>query len=713
MRAKEHGCTQVATTSEKLLSFLIPAGGTLNDYHGSIVEKFGIEFLILRPLEHLVTVPYGRFLYERAFRKFLQPDDWLQIPEFRWEVFSPNKCDDLLGVFNEATFISVDIETARDDTRTITCIGFTAVQIDVRNNSFTTRTVVTPFTSDFNLTFVRTILSLNIPKVLQNGKYDISYLLRYNIILIRWSFDLLNLFHCWYSELPKDLGFIIAFMLRKWQYWKNESDTVDLMEYYQYNAKDAFTTAMALLALLQEMPKWAIDNYKMEFPVEYPCLLAGMTGLKVDMVRMAREENRFNASLDKQLAIIQTMVGCKFYNPSSPQQTLRLFQILGSGDIKNTKPPSRDKVASRHPLNKRIMTVLKKYREDRKIVTSYLRDFNPKTKKYKIWMGRMYFNISPSKTDTGRLAGNESVFWCGTNIHNQPRDRKDVQVKGIYVSDDGFEFGEGDYEQAETRDTAYLSGDKALIAAVEDITKDFHGTNASKFFGVPYDKIINSFFDAGLGDWVHEKLDTVLRDDIGKRVNHGANYNMGAQVLLDTMGMENVAKAKVALNLPRHWTLKQVTQHLLNLFATTYPVVKGAWYDKVKSDVKGSRFLVGPTGWHRYCFGNPEKNKQDLNAYVAHPPQSLNAMCLNKAYIKVFNEVWLPNSDNFKLGPQIHDSIMFQNRIGHRHLAFEVKRCMEMKVPVTDSFGITRELFVPVALKGGATVWSEIKKLKG
>lgn len=702
MRAKEKHCTQVATTSEKLLHLLIGMGGTLNDYHGSIIEKYGIEFLILRPLEHLVTVPYGKFLYTRSFGKFLRPEDWLQIPEFQWDLFNPAKIQQYLHVFSSATFISVDIETARDDARVITCIGFTAVSIVPGTNQFTVYTVVVPFIDTFNIAFVTTICKLPAPKVFQNGKYDNAYLLRYGITVANWAFDTINLFHSWYTELPKDLGFIVAFLLRKWVFWKDESKTTDLMEYYQYNAKDSFGTAMAFLALLQEMPQWALDNYKMEFPLVFPCLLAEMTGLKADRTRMEMEERRFNISLAEQLQVLQTSVGCPYYNPSSPPQTLRLFKILGSGDILNTKPASRDKVASRHPLNKALMTLVEKYRKDRKLLTSYLRDYNPKTKKYKIWQGRIYFALNPHGTDTGRLASKESQFWCGMQIQNIPRYRKDIQVKTIFISDPNFLFGEADYEQVEARYTAYLSGDINLIAAVES-SRDFHASNAERFFGRPYETIVDS--DGNV-------IDSELRD-LAKRVNHGSNYNMGASVMLDTMGLEKVAAARTLLKLPRGYSLKQVTQHLLNVYAASYPTVKGAWYDKVKSDVNGSRFLIGPTGWHRYCFGNPSKSKQDLNAYVAHPPQSLSAMILNKAYLKVFLTVALPNVGNFKLGPQIHDSIVFQYREGYEHLAFEVKNCMKIPIEVKDSLGIIRNLFVPVALKGGAKVWSEIKKLKG
>lgn len=716
--AKQKGCKVVATTNPKLLQMLLGKVGeklpSLDDYAGSIIEKYGIEFLILNPVDHLVKVPYGRFLYERYFSKLIHPESWFDLPTFQWELFEPAKFDSILSQFRAASFISIDIETGLDDERRITCVGFTAVLFNTTEGNFTCSTVVVPAIDLYNIEVIRKLCSLRMPKVFQNGKYDNAYLLRYGICTNNWAFDTAHLFHSWYSELPKRLDFIASFTLRRWQYWKDESSTENLMEYYAYNAKDAFATAMIWIVLMQQVPKWALDNYLKEFPLVFPCMLAEMQGIKVDMVQMEKEAARFIISLDKQKLALGKMVGNTAFNPSSPKQVIKLFEVLGSSDIKNTKPASRDKVASRHPLNKRLMDAVEAYRKDRKIYTSYLRDYNPKTNRYLTWNNRMFFTENPHGTDTGRLASKISHFWCGTNITNQPRDRADIEVKSIYIADDGYLFGEADYEQAETRDTAYISGDLNLIAAVEDKTRDFHGINASKFFGVPYEKIINSYQDED-GTWIHKKLDKVLRDDIGKRIGHGANYNMQAQTLLDTMGMAMVMKARAALKLPKHWTGKQITQYLLNLYSTEYKIVKVDYYDKVKADIRNNRFLVGATGWHRYCFGNPSINKADLNAYVAHCPQSLNAMTLNIAYKKVFYEVWLPNSKptiNFKLGPQIHDSIKFQYRIGHEHLAREVKRCMEMTIPVTDVFGITRNLFVPVALKGGANRWSEIKSIK-
>jgi DNA polymerase I-like protein with 3'-5' exonuclease and polymerase domains len=691
LRAKSNGASYIATTSPLVLQFLLGKKGdklpSLDKYAGSIFDRYGFEWLILDPLETLVTRPWGRFWHERCWRKFLgESSDWLQIPEFRWQVFSPADTDALSEMFLQSTFIACDIETLRDDPdRSITCISFTGVQLSTESRSYTALTVVVPFTDEYNIQFVRTIIGFSNPKVFQNGKYDIAYLLRYNILPTNYSFDTINLFHSWYSELPKDLGFIAAFLLRKWEYHKDEATSAStLEEYYRYNAKDSFSTAMCLLALTLELPEWARANYIMEFPLVFPCVLAELTGLRADTPKLQELKQQVSRSHDLRLSQLRKMVACSNFNPSSSQQTVRLFVALGSEDIKSSGKTKRDKVMARHPLNKRILTEIGKYREDVKLYGTYLDE-------QKIWHNRIFFSLNPHGTDTGRLASKESQFWCGLQIQNIPRDKKEIRIKDYFIADEGFYFGEADYEQNEARGTAYLSGDTALISAVQDTSKDFHSHNASQFFGVPY-----------------EDVDKELRD-LSKRTNHGSNYNMGPGVLLDTMGIENVLRAKRLLKLPQRLSLLGVTQYLLNKYEQTYPVVKGPWYDKCRTDVCGSGFLIGPTGWHRRCFGNPAKNKRDLNAYVAHPPQSLAAMVLNKAYLGVFYNVALPNRETFKLGPQIHDSILFQYRIGYQHLAQQVAKEMDILVSVRDTFGISRVLRVPVALKGEAKRWSEIK----
>ena len=155
----------------------------------------------------------------------------------------------------------------------------------------------------------------------------------------------------------------------------------------------------------------------------------------------------------------------------------------------------------------------------------------------------------------------------------------------------------------------------------------------------------------------YEQVDKELRQ-LGKPVNHGANYLMGEETLIDSMELTNVFKAQKRLGLPKFWTPKQVTKHLLSLFAQTYKVVSHDYPQYIKEQVRNTRMLVNAYGWTRYCFGDPIKNRSDLRALVAHLPQGTNAQALNLSVRLIFDRVWKPHYENFKMNAQIHDSLL-------------------------------------------------------
>ncbi len=698
LRAQEHGARHVFFTNPHLLRRLLnndDEKATLDDYAGSVIVRSGIEFLCLNPLEHLVTTSTGNFLFKRYLSKFTEPTKWFPIPDFSWEVAVPSRLEYLYSQFLHADYIAVDIETIKTDLA-LTCSGYCGIWLDRNSGRVRFHVVVIPVKEEYDLKWVAKFNALPAPKIFQNGKYDNSYFLRWRAPVHNWKFDTAHLFHSWYSELPKRLDFITSFLLREWEFWKNESSApIHSKEYYRYNAKDCFATALSFLAAISEMPAWALKNYEMEFPLVFPCLQAELTGIKLHQENFNEMKKKVDTLVEERRAKLGKMLGTPDFNPGSPPQVQRLFQVLGSGDVKKTGKTARDKVMFRHPLNTLILDLVGKDREDRKLQTSYFKDDITLN-------GRILYQLNPHGTDTARLASQEHHFWCGIQIHNIPARRTDIKFKEVFCADEGFNIGEGDYEQAESWDTGYLSGDPKLIENLS-CGKDFHAMNASAFFGVPYEKIVDILTKA--------VIDKELRD-LSKRTNHGANYNMGAQMLLDTMGIKNVLRARDLLGLPKFWTLLKVTQYLLDQFAATYKVVKGPWYDYIRYQVKTHKMLVSPLGWTRYCFGNPEKNKLDLNALVAHPPQNLNAGTLNLAWRKVFYNVALPNPKDFKLCAQIHDSIVFQYRVGRTDLVWAVHDCMVMDTPVTDIFGTTRVLRVPVAMKGEDQIWSRIKSMK-
>lgn len=743
---KSRGITGVISTNQHILKKLLAAMGnhkekvSLNDYQGSYFCYQGIEFVFISPLAQLFTVPYGKFIARRFISKLSAPELWKKNPEFTWEVMTASNQERLFAQFQSAIMIGVDIETQREGLR-IDSISYTALFLDKATGKFTSHTAVLEVDSMYAVAIMRKFnAQLKAPKALQNGKYDVSYLCRYGAPLYNWLWDTQNMFHCWYAELPKDLGFLAAFHVREIVYWKDLAQSPDKMEQLRYNALDTWTTILVVMNWLLEAPEWAKRNYKMEFPLNFALHLSEMTGIKRDMEALAIASEEVNEKIDAGVSSLSRMLGMPagiLFNTNSPPQNTRLRKVLGCADIDSSDEKNLKKIALRHPLNARIVNKILDIRGWRKLEGTYLKiatpaHLIPDMKKKDIVEGselegtnRILYSINPT-TETGRNASKEHHFWCGLNIQNQPRG---PEVKKTFIADDDFMFAECDLKQAESRDTGYLAGEENLIAAVSG-TRDFHAVNASAFFGTPYEQI----FD----DATAKTLDKKLRD-LAKRTNHGANYLMGEQVMIDTMGEDKVWEAKRLLNLPKSYGLKEVAHHLLEAFHATYPGLRKTYYPAVVHEVMTTRMLKhhavinepetyaidGPVwktdwelepleGWTRYCFGNPEKNKLDKNSYVAHVSQGFNARKLNVAYLRVFYEIALnpKYAPHFKLCAQIHDSILFQFRKGHEYLMDMVRERMEVAAKVKGYDGNIRTYTVPADTKAGkdgmgALRWSE------
>jgi DNA polymerase I-like protein with 3'-5' exonuclease and polymerase domains len=679
----------IISTSPALLYSLVQSQTrrkkpAIDNYAGSIFRTNGREVLFINPLEQLITVPYGKFITSRYISKLTNKANWTQYEKFNWELADPSNFDYTFRRYKDAIAIAIDIETFSSPL-SIRCVGYTAIFTDGTFHSY-----VIPCDSTYNLTWIRKFnWELQAPKIFQNGKYDIAYLSMYNAVPYNYLWDTATLFHSWYSELPKDLASLNSFCVRDSMYWKDLADTSDLHTYYLYNAKDTYATACVWLSLMKEIPDWASQNYSNEFPLLFPCHLSEMTGIRRDTASLGIQCKEVELNIAEKSKSLDTMLAVKNFNVNSPLQMKQLLTVLGCKDLESADAKNLAKAKLRHPLNTRIINSIIEIRKQRKLVSTYLTP----GKEFK---GRILYALNPHGTDTGRLASKEHHFWCGLQVQNIPRG--DV-VKRTFIADDGFLIYEADYSAAETRGTGHLAGCQQMISNVEG-ENDFHSLNAAAFFGVPYETIYSNE--------KHKTINKELRD-LAKRINHGANYLMGANVLVETMGEDKVLEAARLLKLPRLWSYKQIAEHLLNQFHKTYPELQRIFYPSVVHKVVTTKKLVGPTGLTRYCFGDPSKSKSALNEYVAHTAQSLNAMILNKAYMKVFYSLALDHSNDFKLLCQIHDSILFQIRKGHEHLLDKIKDCMVFPTQVTGADGKVRTMVVPVDISEGGLSWGAIK----
>lgn len=658
---------------------------SLNDYAGSFFyipgNKLGIEYdlpiLVLNPLQHLVSTAEGPFVFKRFLSKLFAPTKWFPQTAFTWELWKPATAEAIYQRFSTARLLSVDIETyVGDPERRIHCVGYCALFPDG-----TTHAVVVPFKDMLAHAFVRRLNATQVPKVFQNGMYDNLYFLRWNAPVVNWLHDTQHMFHSWYSELPKRLDFITAFMVREIRYWKDDSAGGEY-ELFEYNAKDCWTTLLSYCALVLEAPEWARTNYLQEFPLVFPCLSMEVDGLSLDKQRFDVAKAKAELALTEQRDKLVPWFGPRF-NPASPVQVADLLRVLGVSKVESADAKALNAAASVHPFNMLVLSAILAYRKQAKLLsTYYVWD--------KFWHGRLFYRTNPAGTETGRMASTESSFWTGLQIQNIPQG---YAVKSWIATDEGWDgMAEGDYAQSEARCVGYLSGCKSLIDLVES-DKDFHKHNASAFFGVPY-----------------EAIDKPLRD-LAKRVNHGANYNMGSGVLLETMGPTKVAEARALLRLPGNWSLLQVCDHLLRAFARTYPEIKSGWYADLLRTVKMTSKLVSPLGWTRHFFADPSKDKRALNALIAHSPQNLSVAIINRVFYKVWYESMYGELRGIvRLKAQIHDSLLFCFK--GPDTPERVRKMMEHAIPVTDCNGVTRTMLIPPDMSAGngkAKYWADLK----
>lgn len=672
---------------------------TLDDYAGSFMRLRGeIPMVVLNPFDRLVTVPHERFVVDRYVSKLTKAHKWWKQTKFQWQMVEEHNVTEILARLEAARLIGVDIETSEDELRTMSCVSYTAYFAETRS----TESYCIGFDHEWQWRAIRQFNASRPPKVFQNGMYDNAYFMRWNAPINNWLHDTQHLFHSWLAELPKRLDFISSFSLREVRYWKDDGKTGRFEDLCRYCCMDSWVTVNAYLALLAECPEWAINNYYQEFPLVFPALTAGLEGMPIDMQKFQEVAAKKEAEVLAIRVRISKLLGIPYepgnkkvpgFNPNSSQQVGNLFTLLGVGYLGSTDKPAMLKAKAAHPLNNHLLTLVTDYREASKLVSNYF-------KEAKLWNDRLFYTFNPAGTDSGRLACTASSFWCGFQIQNIPRG--DI-LKQCFLAESGWYMGEADKAQSEARCVGYLSGDKNLINLVES-SHDYHSWNASQFFGIPYEEIYN--------EATKETLNKLIRD-LSKRTNHGANYNMGGAVMLDTMGPKMVAVAKRVLKLPAQWSLVRVCDYLLQRYADTYPSVKGTWYEHIVNTIEMTKMLVSPFGWTRLFFGKPRNHKPSLNAAVAHEPQNLSVSIINREWYAIWRRsIWGDFVGQVRIKAQIHDSLLFIYR--NITYAYAVHDMMKTSVKIKDPKGVVRDMLIPTDLSIGkkgkpATTWAELK----
>lgn len=675
-RAK--GVTHLVVTQLALLKRLDPTiEGAAEDNLGYLFTWKEWQVIFIPDLTRIHAQNDGRFLVYHFLCKLWDRQQFLTTCPFTWSYVGPSNWEQVRDEMQQALLCAIDIETVKEPAPIITSVAYSYL---LPGGQIKTVCLAIQQHLESAMAYVAIMRQLNAtvcPKVFQNGRYDNLYFLRMNAPVCNWLYDTYHMMHCICSELPKTLAFISSFYLRNFKFWKEEAKT----NLYEYNAKDAFFTLWSWLGMMKNLPDYAVRNYTMEFPIVFPALTMEIEGLAVDTVERDRLKAEETVRYEAAQQALATMTGYPTINPGSPKQMKELLHALGYKQAEGTDDKTLQAFAEAHPLYARIVQAIRNYREGKKAVSTYY--------EVDLYEGRLLYATDPAGTETGRLASKASSLWCGTQIQNQP-----AYCKSMYVADPGYLLSEVDNSQSESRCTAYISEDENLMRTVET-SPDFHCTNASLFFGIPFSEL----FDVATGKVLNKPIRT-----LAKRVNHGANYNMGWYVLSVTMGTKNVFEAAKILRLPRRWGVKQICEHLLGCFDKAYPKIKGKYYDEVVAEIERTGCLVGATGWTRRTFLRPRDSKRALNSAVAHAPQSLSVMLVNAALMRVWRYQLATGSQLFRLKAQIHDSIFTQYREGHEEVIQKISELMRAPCNVRG-----RTMVIPNDPKFGAKRWSDLK----
>lgn len=722
---KSQGMKYVITSNPTVLRQVVSdqtqSHESLDNWQGSLWERNGITFLFINPLKQLYSVPYGNFIAERFISKIVEPQAWKKTPPFTWDYARPDTVEKWYNLFSQTILISSDIETVswEDDPENplkgekhtlIRSVAYSGLWPDGNIHTIVLPIGDAPIEElEFWIAWIRRFNLLPQSKVFQNGLYDTWHKVQYHAPVRRYLWDTQSLFHSWYSELPKDLAFITAFLIHNVFYWKDMAKASNRLKQWEYNARDGWATLVSLLALLEEIPDWTIKNHLLKFPLWVPCLDCNLEGFKCDNEQRAILTNQDIQVLSNTERRLQTWFGANF-NPRSSDQVKALIQFYGSPDITSSGEVELLKFGTRHPLNRLFANTILESRAVAKRISTYYKppDFSVSKSKAKrkqsplLKNGRIYYGLNPDGTDTSRMSCKEGASWTGMQIQNQPREAEGP--KKMEVADPGWRIWECDNEKSETYTTAFKSGSPGLLETLRKDREeglDFHRLNGTKFFGLKYEEVPQG-----------------LRDDACKRIIYGAQNNMGPGQLRRLMGDGPLAKAKVLLELPAYYSLDQVAEVLMNSYDVGYPEVRknpDSLYVWIKNNVKSTKMLVSDMGWTRYCFGDPTRSKADLNAYSAHVPQVLSVGVLNIGFMEAYWKVVMKNPLNIRLKAQIHDSILGRVRAGHEHLVMDFRKILQRQVQVKDKDGKVRIMEIPVAAKispiGGS--WASCVKWKG
>lgn len=482
---------------------------------------------------------------------------------------------------------------------------------------------------------------LNDPKIkiiCQNGMFDLMFILRtMNIKTDNFYFDTMLAQHICYTELPKGLDYLTS-VYTYYPYYKDEGKQAHLKvikdwnQYWFYNAKDSAYLLPISERLIEEINEFDCQD-AMEYTMNLhkPLMEMEFNGLLTDQAGIIKAKKKFENRISALHHGLNKLAGKEINVGSSKQMIAYFYGICMIKPYVNRKTGnvSCDTVALHRIAKKKVKgsweaRLVLKIRKYKKLVSTY---FNINTDAdHKI---RCSHKIAG--TVSGRISTEKTFFGTGANIQQQP-----YEFKKYIIADPDWYLIECDLAKAEAHVVAFLTQDANMIEAFESGI-DVHSFNAAKIFNVPIEEVI---YEAK-----HKKGSGHTMRDLGKRVVHASNYNMGPMTFSDNLATEEIFMSQAEC------------KRLLQNYSDRFPGLK-RWHRTIEEEVMATRTLYNLFGRPRRFLG--EMNSALFRNAYSYKPQSTVAELLNRGLIKCVNDKRLSKSGyDIRFNTTVHDSVVF------------------------------------------------------
>ena len=373
--------------------------------------------------------------------------------------------------------------------------------------------------------------------------------------------------------------------------------------------------------MVQKEAKLAKLYSEIEGPLIYTLGDIERNGVLIDSEKLSQQSKELEAKILKLESKVQKNAGQDF-NLGSPKQLQEiLYEKLGLPVIKKTpkgQPSTSEAVLQELSMDFPIVHDILSYRAISKLKSTYT-DKLPKMINSNT--GRVHTSYHQAVTATGRLSSSDP------NLQNIPiRSEEGRRIREAFIAPEGYKILAADYSQIELRIMAHLSKDQGLMDAFAK-GQDIHQATAAEIFSINIDDV------------------TPNQRRSAKAINFGLIYGMSAFGLSKQL---QITRAEA--------------QNYIEQYFERYPGVKN-YMDETKLSAKKNGFVETVLGRRLYLADIESSNYQRrqyaersaINAPMQGTAADLIKMAMTDLHSKIRNE-----SLDAKIIMQVHDELVIE-----------------------------------------------------